>query len=46
MKGVSSTIIRDMIIRNKDWKKLVPKEIAEYITNVKGVERIRGISKK
>ena len=40
VKGVSSTKIRGMMVKNKNWKKLVPKEIADYIVKVKGVERI------
>ena len=40
VKGISSTIVRDKIIRDKDWKRLVPKEIADYIVKAKGVERI------
>ena len=43
IKGISSTIIRDMIIKNKNWKKLVPKEISDYIEKINGVERIRKI---
>ena len=41
IKGISSTIIRNMIIKNKNWKKLVPNEIADYIEKINGVERIR-----
>ena len=43
IKGISSTIVRDMILKNKDWKKLVPKKINEYIEKIKGVERIKKI---
>ena len=43
IKRISSTIIREMMIHNKNWKKLVPKEIADYIEKIKGVERIKEI---
>lgn len=46
VEGISSTIVRNMIIKNKDWKRLVPEEIANYIVKMRGVERIRRISKK
>jgi len=41
IKGISSTIIRDMVIKNKKWEKLVPDEIADCIKKIKGVERIK-----
>lgn len=43
IKGISSTIIRDKIIKSKDWQKMVPKEIADYIKKIKGVERVKRI---
>ena len=46
IKGISSTIIRDMMVKNKKWKKLVPKEIVEYIKKIKGVERVKKIYSK
>lgn len=41
IKGISSTIIRNMIIKSKNWEKMVPKEIASYIERIKGVDRIK-----
>ena len=41
IKGISSTIIRNMIIKSKDWEKMVPREIAYYIKNINGIERIK-----
>ena len=38
IRGISSTIIRDKMIKNKDWQSLVPKEIKDYIKRIKGVE--------
>ncbi len=46
IKGISSTIVRNKIIKGENWKKLVPKEIVDYIENIKGVERIKGIYSK
>ena len=43
LKGVSSTIIRNRILKNKNWEKLVPKEIVDYVKKVKGIERIKEI---
>ena len=43
IKGISSTIVRGMMVKGKDWKKLVPKEVADYIKKIKGVERIKRI---
>ena len=43
IKGISSTIIRDKIIKNKNWQSLVPKEIMDYTKKIKGVERIKKI---
>ncbi len=45
IKGISSTIIRNRMIENKNWQGLVPKEIAEYIIKINGVERLRRIFK-
>ena len=41
IRGISSTIVRNMIIKNKRWKKLVPKEIADYINKIEGIKRIQ-----
>ena len=43
VKGISSTMVRDMILKNKDWKKMVPGEIFKYINKIGGVEKIRKI---
>ena len=43
LKGVSSTIIRNQILKNKDWQSLVPKEVVEFISKIKGVERVKKI---
>jgi len=41
IRGISSTKIRDMIAKNKDWKKMVPKDVADYIKKTNGTERIK-----
>lgn len=46
IKGISSTIIREMILKDKNWQELVPKEIVEYIEKIKGVERVKKIANK
>ena len=42
-RGISSTIIREMMVKGKNWKALVPEEVADYIKKIKGVERIKKI---
>ncbi len=39
----SATKIRELIAMKKAWRSLVPKEVAEYIEAIGGVERIRGL---
>jgi nicotinamide-nucleotide adenylyltransferase len=41
VEDVSSTIIRDKIIKNEDWQSMVPKEVVEYISEINGVERVK-----
>jgi len=43
LKGVSSTIIRNKILDNKDWQSLVPKEVIGYISKIRGVDRVKKI---
>ena len=43
IKGISSTIIRNRIVRGKNWKGLVPKEVYLYIQKIRGDERISSI---
>jgi nicotinamide-nucleotide adenylyltransferase len=43
LKDISSTIIRNKIIKNKNWQSLVPREIVGYIKRIKGVERVKRI---
>ncbi len=46
IKGISSTIIRHKIIKNQDWKAIVPKETADYIKKINGVRRVKRINSK
>ena len=43
LKGVSSTIIRNRILHNKNWQSIVPKEVINYISKIKGVQRVKKI---
>ncbi len=45
-RGVySATEIRKRILNKQDWEKLVPKSVAQFIKEIRGVERIRGLAK-
>ena len=46
IKGISSTIIRHKMIKNQDWKAIVPKETADYIKKINGVRRVKRIKSK
>jgi nicotinamide-nucleotide adenylyltransferase len=41
----SSTEIRQRMLKNEDWKTLVPKSVATYIQEIDGVERLRDLAK-
>ena len=41
IKGVNSTRIRDMIIHDEDWQKLVPRESSDHIKKIGGISRIK-----
>ena len=41
IKGISGTIVRNKMIKGENWQILVPKEIADYIHKISGVERIK-----
>jgi nicotinamide-nucleotide adenylyltransferase len=41
----SATVIRKKIVeQNEEWKNLVPKEVADFITTIKGDERLRAVA--
>lgn len=43
---ISATEIRKRILKGNDWKELVPKEVADYIEKIDGIERIKEINQK
>ena len=43
IKGISSTTVRDKIIKGKNWQSLVPNEVADYIKKIKGVGRVKRV---
>ena len=45
LENISSTTIRNRMLSGKNWRELVPADVAEYIDRIKGVERIKFISK-
>ena len=44
LKGINSTKIRDMMVKDKKWEKLVPIEIVHYIKKINGVAKIQRIN--
>lgn len=40
-KYISSTAIRDMMVKDQEWEPYVPKEISELIKKIRGVERVK-----
>ena len=42
----SGTEIRRRILANEKWEKLVPKAVIEVIDEIKGVERLKAVSRK
>ena len=43
IKGVNSSKIRELMIKNKNWQKLVPKETVDYIIRINGVKKIKKV---
>ncbi len=41
----SSTEIRERMLKDENWETLLPKSVAEYIKQIKGVERLRDLIK-
>ena len=46
LKGINSTKIRQLIVKNKNWEILIPREVADYIKENNGVEKIKKIYSK
>lgn len=45
-KQYSATNVRNRILERKDWEALVPKEVAEVVKRLGGVERVRSLINK
>ena len=43
---LSGTEIRKRMIKNKDWKSLIPSSVVEIINQINGIERIKHLSQK
>ncbi len=41
----NSTFVREKIVADNSWKKLVPKSVAEYILEIDGVNRLRDLAR-
>jgi len=41
LPGVSGTTVRRLMAENGDWRALVPRGVADFIEEIKGVERVR-----
>ena len=41
----SATEIRDKMLKGRSWEALLPKSVAEYIREIRGVERLRDLAK-
>jgi len=41
----SATEIRERMLRDRSWEAVLPKSVASYIREIKGVERLRDLAK-
>ncbi len=41
VKRINATIIRDKMIKGENWEELLPKQVVEYIKEIKAVGRIK-----
>lgn len=44
-KSCSGTEIRKRMLKHQDWKRLVPKQVADYIKEIDGVKRIKKLER-
>lgn len=42
----TSTLVREKLLQDDSWRTLVPKSVADYITEIDGVSRFRDLFKK
>lgn len=43
INNISATKIRNRIMKNENWKELLPKEVSDYLEEINGIERIKKI---
>jgi nicotinamide-nucleotide adenylyltransferase len=43
-KDYNSTLVREKMLKDESWTKLVPKSVAEFITTIDGVNRLRDLA--
>lgn len=46
LPNVNATTIRDKILKDQDWEKLVPNEVSSYLKKIDGIKRIKNIFSK
>jgi nicotinamide-nucleotide adenylyltransferase len=45
-KDYNSTLVREKMLKGDSWASLVPKSVAEFITEIDGVNRLRDLSRR
>src|SRR3990170_2474241 len=43
-KNYNSTLVREKMLKDESWTSLVPKSVAQFITEIDGVNRLRDLS--
>jgi nicotinamide-nucleotide adenylyltransferase len=44
-KDYNSTLVREKMLKGDSWSSLVPKSVAEFITEIDGVNRLRDLNR-
>jgi nicotinamide-nucleotide adenylyltransferase len=44
-KDYNSTLVREKMVKDDSWTLLVPKSVAEFITEIDGVNRLRDLNR-
>ena len=44
-KDYNSTLVREKMVQDDSWTSLVPKSVAEFITEIDGVNRLRDLNR-
>ena len=42
-KNYNSTLVREKMLKDESWTSLVPKSVAELITEIDGINRLRDL---